>query len=110
MKTSASTRTKLPGVKRFWTKPDELLAIEWTGFNLEDMQAFVGLCRDDKGMSMRAFRASRGLVRPYAGGELYDSDKHVWVPIEIGEWVMKTGQFSYTISDPEEIAEDYEEV
>lgn len=110
-KTSANTRAKLPGVKRLWTKPDELLAVEWTGKNIEVMRSFVGVCRNEKDQAISAFRAFKGLSSDtLVGGDLYDSERHVWVPIEIGEWVMRTSQFTYQICDPEEITELYEEV
>jgi len=82
-KTSGQTAdASIPSTYR--KRPVTVEAIQWQGDNLEAVQAFTSTMRFDGDSSN--FRAPKRDGRP---AHLYVHANQTWLPIEVGEWILR---------------------
>lgn len=80
--------------KRYRKRPVEIEALQWTGDNLAQMQAFVGVRTDS-----HALENEQGFDVFRAGPRLYVAANEAWLPIDVSEWVAKDRLGFYPIKD-----------
>lgn len=69
----------------FRKKPIDVEAIQWTGGNLPQMQAFTSL------QFSEIPEADRG-VEPELTAEVFDKLHSTWVKLRTGDWILKGTQ------------------
>jgi hypothetical protein len=84
-------------------KPVEVEAIEWTGDNEAEVQAFVPGCfyavdPEDRENS----------DDPECTAEVFDVLHSTWVGVKTGQWVIRGVKGEFYPCDPEVLAETYE--
>lgn len=71
---------------------------------------FTGLhARPGTNLHDYVFRCHAGLDEPYAGGVVWNSDTTMYVPIAVGEWIVKTHNNVFIVVDHHELQKTYEE-
>jgi hypothetical protein len=91
----------MSAVQRYRKKPVEVEAMQWTGTNETDIQAWTG-----RGGFHELDFEDRG-DNPAATAGLYVAANSVWVTLEPGEWVLKDRRGFYPCQ-PDVFEETYE--
>jgi hypothetical protein len=70
--------------QRYRDRPTEVTAVQWTGDNWDELRAFTGHFPDNPhwyplGNSCKEQR-----------GEIYDQLHDIWVPFELGDWIVRS--------------------
>lgn len=73
---------------RYRKRPVVVDAVQWTGDNEAEVQAFVGPAPSDPGAAFQKFDI-------YASYLLYVAANRSWLPVELGEWVIKDSKGCY---------------
>lgn len=98
-------------VRWFRGRPVVVTAIRWTGDNTEHVKSFAGMRPriDDAPRFLIASEVS-GVIR--GDGILYDDVERMWVPIRVGDWVVRRGVENFTpfVCTDEAMREAYEEI
>jgi len=82
-------------VRRFRKRPVVIEAVQWTGDNLAELDAFTGL----------RFRA------PFQDlAQVFDVLHDTWVKVAVGQWVIKGVKGEFYPCDDEVLQATYEEV
>lgn len=90
-------------LKTYRKRPIELQAIQWTGENEAEIQAWTG-----RSIFYKLDVEDRG-ENPDATATLYVAANSVWLGLEPGEWILKDSKGFYPCK-PDVFAETYEEV
>lgn len=96
--------------KRFKKKPVVIEAIQYTGKNLADVQAFVGVIPDHDGNTL-GFRTTRAKAFNSQGikAVVWDKLHGTWVGVADMQWVIKGVKGEFYPCDPEVLEETYDE-
>lgn len=98
-------------VRWFRRRPVVVTAIRWTGDNTEHVKSFAGMRPriDDAPRFLIASEVS-GVI--CGDGILYDDVERMWVPIRVGDWVVRRGVENFTpfVCTDEAMREAYEEI
>lgn len=99
---------------KFRTKPFEIEAVQFDGYNFERVGMFVGkregvnpthkICNFQKAGTYVDWR-DESIV-----GEVYDKLHSTWVGVKPGQWIIKGAKGEFYPCDPEIFAAKYEAV
>lgn len=96
--------------------PVEVTAIRWNGLNTEQVKAFVGERQQYGDEAVRSGTGECGFLlgREISGfrsasGEAAVFDRfHGWVPLRLGDWIIRGVRGEFYPCDPEAFAASYE--
>lgn len=92
--------------RRFRKRPVVVEAVQWTGFNLEELREWGATTTfDQSGPARRVVPAPGGPGSPL---NLWVEANGAWLPIDPGEWVVRDRLGFYPVKD-EVFVETYEE-
>lgn len=83
--------------KRFRKNPVEIEAIQWTGENEGAVKSFVGKILAGVAGEIDGFAAENDWY--VVGTSLWVEANTSWLPIEIGEWIIKDSRGFYPCKD-----------
>lgn len=91
-------------VQTFRKKPVEIQAVQWTGDNEDEIQAWTG-----GAIGFHKIDPGEHVDNPDATAALYVAANSIWLAIETGEWVIRDSKGFYPCK-ADVFAASYEEV
>lgn len=84
-------------------KPLQIEAVQWTGDNAQEMEAFAGESFDTNALRL-------GLAAATGDAAIYDLLHRTWILVKLSDWVLRGVRGEFYPCDKEVFAQTYEKV